>query len=1080
MHICLILLLFFQVDRLPSGEPERQIYTYIQHVQNGEFVSESLWSLSQIYLENSEYRQKFLKIGRTQGAEWIDLFDLHPSDPFRFKPDALHDLALHFGDEHLLLYLMLQTESDVDRRTYFKEFYSASPKDHLKDLNRRIAENSTVHSGDLLQDRWDFSTFLILFYPDNLMIDGAQFYEEVAQVLREMIRRNDASNLFQRDFLYAALLETLDRDGKNRSILPYYRQLIDLHSLPDVYLKRNLYWNLDVALYKAGYIDRSLEVQRKQTIPLSRLTGDISSLNTILTNQGGYLYTIGRYGEAKKIYSSLLADTTDLSLTIHSRLLNNLSLVHYKLGETDRYLETQIKALELAVESGDHSDQLNIYRNLHIYHRNNRNRNLAASYIEEALNIAEAIQNKNEWASVLISKADYYNRFLNDAEGAFSLLSEAQLLLEDSGSDRLRARILSQKASLYKERGEYNQSRELFTEVISINSKNDNNRDILQALVHLAELELMSGDPSASRKTIEEFNSYDLSVADFEVLVNARRIEAEIAWTEGRIRDAETLIDGIYQQVMERGRNTADREAGYWHVEEAYLHLFRLYAELLEGQNRLGEMVNVLDQLKTINDAALVENPLITSESLSEEELTENLRITQKLDNLRKRIMVAGENEKLALQNEISALTARRNQLMQQKRSSNLFRTPPLSDIQSRLEDGEGILHITRILDNLYIALIDRQSITTRKLSFTESQEELFEKALDGLATGETNLEVLHKIYSWLELDNLPNHWTSLIVVPDSYLYQLPVGVLPVTSPSSPFSYGSTEYLIEQKEVHYLNSLNDLFRNESEQTYTFDFTGIGLSDFEHTDDEELLSLPSASHEVQHLAKEMNSVGKSRAFLNSEATPLAFSSGVSDSRILHVASHSKISEDNPLFSTIYLHPGMDVQSGDSLSGQIFAYELYDMDFENELIMLNSCESASGEYFQGAGIMGFSRTLRYAGAQSLVLNLWRVEDQLASEFAIDFYEGLSDGKTKPAALREAKIDFLKNRNANPHYWGAYMLNGNPEAVVDTFFPAPLLIFITILMAGLIFLGLWLLRNHYIGKASLLPVWSRTVRI
>ncbi|SMO68999.1 CHAT domain-containing protein [Fodinibius sediminis] len=1078
MYICLVLLLFFQADSLPSGEPERQIYDYVQQIENGDSVSESLWSLSQIYLENRDYRQTFYEIGHSQDVEWIDLFDLHPSDQFRLNPAALHELALYFGDEHLLLYLLLQVESDENRRTYFEEFYSATPNGRLKDLNRRIAERTEVHAEDLLQDRWDFSTFLILFYPNNVDIEGAQFYKEAARGLEEMIRQHAVANPLQSNFLYASLFEAFNQLGNYGSIIPYYQQLIDLGHLPDVFWKRNLYWHLDVALYRTGYIDRSLEVQRKQTIRLSRMTGDESSLNTILTNHGGYLYTIGRYGEAKEVFTSLLADTTDLSPTIHSRVLNNLSLVHYKLGETDRYLETQIKSLNLAVESGDYSDQLNIYRNLHIYHRNNQNRDLAATYIEKAQNIAKKIENKNELASVLISKADYYDRFLNDIDGAFALLSDAQLLLEDSDNDRLRARILSEKATLHKKRGEYIESRDLFSKVISISSKNDNNRGILQALVHLAEVELMMGKSEAAQKTINTFNSYDLSVVDFHVLVNARRIEAEIAWTEGRIQDAEALIAGMYQQVMERGRNTANREAGYWHVEESYLHLVRLYAELLEEQNRPDEMVNVLDQLKTINDAALVKNPLVTSGLLSEEELTENLRITQELDNLRKRLMVADEKEKLSLQSKISALTARKNQLLQQKPSSELLRTLPLSDIQSRLRKGEGILHITRIQDNLYMVLIDRHEITTKKLLFTESEEVLFEEALDGLATGATDLEALHKVYSWLELDKLPEQWSSLIVVPDSYLYQLPVGVLPVSPPSSPLSYGSAEYLVEQMDIRYLNSLKDLFRPESEQNYTFDFTGIGVSDFDHAADKQLLSLPNASQEVHTIAERLNSVGKTRAFLNSEATPHAFRSGVSDSRILHVASHSKISEDNPLFSTIYLHPGMNEESGDSLSGQIFAYQLFNMDLDNELIMLNSCESASGEYVQGAGIMGISRTLRYAGAQSLVLNLWQVEDQLASDFAIDFYEGLSEGKTKPAALREAKMDFLKNKNANPHYWGAYMLNGNPQPVVDNLFTPPVLAFIVLLMGGLVFMGVWLLRRNE-GIDISFPVLLRSVR-
>src|SRR5699024_943328 len=195
---------------------------------------------------------------------------------------------------------------------------------------------------------------------------------------------------------------------------------------------------------------------------------------------------------------------------------------------------------------------------------------------------------------------------------------------------------------------------------------------------------------------------------------------------------------------------------------------------------------------------------------------------------------------------------------------------------------------------------------------------------------------------------------------------------------------------------------------------------------------------------------------------SAATPLAFRSEISDSRIVHVATHSKISEVNPLFSTIYLHPDTSKESGDSLSGQIFAYQFFNMSLRCELIVLNSCESASGTYLQGTGIMGFSRALRYAGAQSLVLNLWQVNDQLASDFTIDFYKGLSEGKTKSAALREAKIHFLENRNANPHYWGAYILYGNPRPVVGQYFAVPLIALTVFLIAGAIFWGIWLLRE------------------
>lgn len=99
----------------------------------------------------------------------------------------------------------------------------------------------------------------------------------------------------------------------------------------------------------------------------------------------------------------------------------------------------------------------------------------------------------------------------------------------------------------------------------------------------------------------------------------------------------------------------------------------------------------------------------------------------------------------------------------------------------------------------------------------------------------------------------------------------------------------------------------------------------------------------------------------------------------------------------------------------------------------MIMLNSCESGSGSYLQGTGVMGISRALQYAGANSLVLNLWPVNDMLAADFAVYFYDQLNQGKSKAEAMRATKLYFLENKNASPHFWGPYLLIGNAQPIV-----------------------------------------------
>ena len=69
---------------------------------------------------------------------------------------------------------------------------------------------------------------------------------------------------------------------------------------------------------------------------------------------------------------------------------------------------------------------------------------------------------------------------------------------------------------------------------------------------------------------------------------------------------------------------------------------------------------------------------------------------------------------------------------------------------------------------------------------------------------------------------------------------------------------------------------------------------------------------------------------------------------------------------------------------------------------------------------------------AGSKSVVVSLWDVNDKYTSYFMKEFYKQLASGKSKSEALKEAKIYFIKNYSANPYYWSAFILSGNPSAI------------------------------------------------
>src|SRR5207249_8285747 len=93
-----------------------------------------------------------------------------------------------------------------------------------------------------------------------------------------------------------------------------------------------------------------------------------------------------------------------------------------------------------------------------------------------------------------------------------------------------------------------------------------------------------------------------------------------------------------------------------------------------------------------------------------------------------------------------------------------------------------------------------------------------------------------------------------------------------------------------------------------------------------------------------------------------------------------------------------------------------------DLNADLVVLSACESARGKQGGGDGPLGFAQPFFLAGARSLVLSLWPVDDTATALLMRRFYEnllgkraGLEAPLPKAVALREAK-DWLRRLTAD----------------------------------------------------------------
>jgi CHAT domain-containing protein len=111
-----------------------------------------------------------------------------------------------------------------------------------------------------------------------------------------------------------------------------------------------------------------------------------------------------------------------------------------------------------------------------------------------------------------------------------------------------------------------------------------------------------------------------------------------------------------------------------------------------------------------------------------------------------------------------------------------------------------------------------------------------------------------------------------------------------------------------------------------------------------------------------------------------------------------------------------------------NGLLTSGEIFDLKLNVDLVVLSACDTGRGE-ITGDGVMGLSRSLIAAGAPSVVVSLWAVNDRSTSLLMSDFYRQLQTNPNKAQALRQSMLTTMK-QYPNPSDWAAFTLVGESD--------------------------------------------------
>ncbi len=233
------------------------------------------------------------------------------------------------------------------------------------------------------------------------------------------------------------------------------------------------------------------------------------------------------------------------------------------------------------------------------------------------------------------------------------------------------------------------------------------------------------------------------------------------------------------------------------------------------------------------------------------------------------------------------------------------------------------------------------------------------------------------------------------------------------------------------------------------------------------------ALPSAGLEIEDVADAWRSSARRlRGATTSEAfgaEPVLLSGpGASEAavkaiapgrRIVHLATHgfflgdcpsasgseaarptrsATVFADNPLLLSGLALAGANQRSTappGAEDGILTAEEIAALDLSGvEWAVLSACETGVGELRSGEGLFGLRRAFQIAGARSLILSLWPVEDEASRQWMKTLYRNrLVRGMTTAKAVHEASREELLKRRAagqstHPFYWAGFVAAGD----------------------------------------------------
>lgn len=594
----------------------------------------------------------------------------------------------------------------------------------------------------------------------------------------------------------------------------------------------------------------------------------------------------------------------------------------------------------------------------------------------------------------------------------------------------------------------------------------------------MARYEIAMGRPREAKVYLDKgFKFISKSELESTVKFKLLRTQAILQWIEDNLSDASTSFKSMvdaYSKYLSgnfKALSEYEKEKFYYTIKEDFdlFNSFVLHCHDKGLAERYGLYEIILhNQLKIkgllLGDAALLQNRILNSGS---EEL---IKIYKDLQNAR------AELSALYFRKNSDARIAEINALINSYEKAIQESLPEYED-----KTSTSWVDVQRILGKGEVAA---EMVRIRHFEFKEIKEGNRTHRIPGLSeqvsyltlvvTPEANtlgcfaikngqqLESRYaKLYRNLMLtqqqdeQSYANFWVPFYqhLTGVKKIYFSADGIYSQINLNTLYNFEKNRYVIDEVDLQYVTSIKDLLKtapmaNSINQAFLF-----GRPNFEGTfsegideglqrslvseeltalKDQNFQDLPGTEAEIKAIEKSLlANAWKVKLFQGMDATEKNVKT-LNSPTILHIATHGFFIEDstgvvNPMIRSGLVFSGV---SGDANSnvddGILTAYEAAMLNLKDtRLVVLSACETGLGETRYGEGVYGLQRAMITAGANNLLMSLWKVDDTATNLLMSEFYRSWNQGEVAEAfrvAQKKLRANF-----SHPYYWGAFIMLG-----------------------------------------------------